>query len=145
MGTFKDLTVYKKAFQNAMDIFRLTKSFPSDEKFSLTDQIRRSSRSVCSNLAEAYRKRQYTAHFSSKISDADMENTETLVWMDFAYECGYINSETKANIEALNSEVGKLLYHMLRYPEKYAVGKNNAEEEEGTYLTEDELRLMNND
>jgi len=82
---YKDLIVYKKAFRMAMEIFRISKSFPAEEKYSLTDQVRRSSRSVCSNLAESYRKRQYKAHFQSKISDADMENSETEVWIDFAY------------------------------------------------------------
>ena len=77
--TFKDLTVYKKAFDLAMNIFKISKSFPKEEKYSLTDQIRRSSRSVCSSIAEAYSKRRYEAHFISKTSDADMENSETQV------------------------------------------------------------------
>jgi len=86
MTNFKDLTVFKKAFSLAMEIYNLTKSFPKDELYSLTSQIRKSSRSVCSNIAEGYRKRQYPAHFVSKISDADMENSETQVWIDFAFE-----------------------------------------------------------
>ena len=73
-----------------MEIFEISKNFPAEEKYSLTDQIRRSSRSVCSNLAEGYRKRQYPAHFISKVSDADMENSETQAWLDFAYKCGYL-------------------------------------------------------
>lgn len=85
--SFRDLTVFKKAFELAMDIFELTKKFPADEKFSLTSQIRRSSRSVCSNVSEAYRKRIYRGHFISKISDADMENSETQVWLDFSLKC----------------------------------------------------------
>ncbi len=79
MGTLKDLQVYKKAFNAAMEIFQISKDFPPEEKYSLTDQIRRSSRSVCVNLAEGYRKRRYPAHFISKLSDADMENSETQV------------------------------------------------------------------
>ena len=79
MSTFRDLKVYQKAFKLAMDIFRLTKSFPDEEKYGLTSQIRRSSRSVCSSIGEAYRKRKYPAHFVSKITDADMENSETQV------------------------------------------------------------------
>jgi len=83
MGTLKDLLVYKKAFALAMEIFEISKTFPSEEKYSLTDQIRRSSRSVCANLAEAYRKRQYKAHFLSKVSDSDMENAEMQTWFSF--------------------------------------------------------------
>ena len=88
---FKDLTVYKKAFELSMEIFQITKKFPTDEKYGLTSQIRRSSRSVCSSIGEGYRKRKYEAHFISKTSDADMENSETSVWVDFAFECGYID------------------------------------------------------
>src|SRR6187402_3428263 len=91
--TFRDLTVYKKAFDLAMEIFHVSKKFPIEEKYSLTDQVRRSSRSVCSSIGEAYRKRQYKAHFVSKSSDADMENTETRVWLDFALSCDYLNKE----------------------------------------------------
>jgi four helix bundle protein len=82
-GSFRDLNVYKKAFAFAMRIFEITKKFPHEEKFELTDQIRRSSRSVCRAIGEGYRKRQYPRHFSAKISDADMENTETQVSLDF--------------------------------------------------------------
>ena len=123
MGTFKDLTVYKKAFSLAMEIFEITKKFPSEEKYSLTDQIRRSSRSVSINLAEGYRKRIYPAHFVAKCSDADMENTETIGWLEFALACKYI---TKDDFEKLNSqaeEVGKLLNHMITNPEKYLPNK----------------------
>jgi four helix bundle protein len=103
MGTFRDLTAYKKAFSLAMEIFQITKKFPDEEKFGLTAQIRRSSRAVCSSIGEGYRKRQYPAHFVSKVSDADMENTETQVWLDFALACNYISDETyKSRIE--NSE-----------------------------------------
>ena len=87
MGTFKDLIVYKKAFALAMEIFEMTKSFPKEEKYSLIDQIRRSSRSVCANLGEGYRKRRYVAHFVAKTTDSDMENTETQVWLDFSLAC----------------------------------------------------------
>ena len=87
MSTVKDLIVYQKGFKNAMNIFHVTKKYPTDEKFRLTSQIRRSSRSVCSNLAEAYRKRRYPAHFIAKISDADMESCETQTWLDFSLAC----------------------------------------------------------
>jgi four helix bundle protein len=90
MGSFRDLIVYRNAFKLAMDVFKLTKSFPPEEKYSLISQIRNSSRSVCSSIAEGYRKRKYPAHFVSKISDADMENSETQVWLDFSLSCKYI-------------------------------------------------------
>ncbi len=81
--------------------------------------MRRSSRSVCSNLAESYRKRQYPAHFLSKLSDADMENSETLVWLDFAINCGYITKERLLELRSKSEEIGKLLAYMIKYPEKY--------------------------
>lgn len=116
---FKETTVYKKAFSLAMEVFEISKTFPQEEKYSLTDQIRRSSRSVCTNLGEAYRKRQYPAHFVSKISDCDAENSETGVWLDFAYTCKYITQEIHSNLISKNEEVGNLLHHMLNNPEKY--------------------------
>lgn len=119
MGTFKDLTAYRKAFDTAMEIFEISKRFPKEEVYSLTDQVRRSSRSVCVNLGEGYRKRLYPKHFVSKVSDADMENSETSIWLDFALACKYLDEETHTRLQTLNEEVGKLLGHMLKYPEKY--------------------------
>lgn len=116
---FKELTVYKKSFELAMKIFELSKAFPKEETYSLTDQIRRSSRSVSTSIAEAYRKRLYPAHFISKTSDADMENSETQVWLDFAEECKYISKDTRKALEKESAEIGKLLNHMISYPEKY--------------------------
>lgn len=121
--TFRDLTVYKKAFDLAMEIFQVSKKFPAEEKYSLIDQIRRSSRAVCSCIGEAYRKRQYKAHFVSKSSDADMENTETRVWLDFALACEYLNKELWQNFDDKAIEVGKLLNHMIENPEKYTRAK----------------------
>ena len=117
--SFRDLTVYKKAFDLAMEIFELSKSFPKDEKYSLIDQIRRSSRSVCSCIAEAYRKRRYEAHFISKTSDSDMENSETQVWLDFAFSCKYIEKSIHQSLMKKSEEVGRLLNHMIEFPEKY--------------------------
>ncbi|WBL26225.1 four helix bundle protein [Zunongwangia sp. HGR-M22] len=91
---FKSLKVYQKAFSLAMRIFEESKSFPSEEKFSLTDQIRRSSRSVCANIAEAYRKRKYPKHFVSKLTDCDAENAETQTWIEFAYSCDYLSEDS---------------------------------------------------
>lgn len=116
---FRNLTAYKKAFALAMDIFRKTKDFPKEEQYSLTSQIRRSSRSVCSCIGEGYRKRLYPAHFVSKITDADMENTETQVWFDFALESGYITKQEYDDYNKRSEEVGRLLNHMIENPEKY--------------------------
>lgn len=91
--THKDLDVYKLAFETAITIYKLTKEFPKEELYSLTDQIRRSSRSVCANIAEAFRKRKYEKHFVSKLSDAEAEAAETQVWFEFAIEHAYISKE----------------------------------------------------
>ena len=118
---FKSLRAYENAFELAMKIFEISKKFPSEETNSLTDQIRRSSRSVCSNIAEAYRKRKYPNHFRSKLTDCDSENAETQSWLHFANECGYI---TKMEFEELNKkseEVGKLLNYMINNPGKFGV------------------------
>jgi four helix bundle protein len=119
MGKVKDLTVYKKAFALAMEIYQISKSFPVEERYSLTDQIRRSSRSVCVNLAEGYRKRMYPAHFVSKCSDADMENSETITWLEFAHACNYIADVEFSNLCLQTEEIGKLLNHMINNPDKY--------------------------
>lgn len=116
---FRGLTVYKKAFELAMDIYEITKEFPAIEKFELTDQIRRSSRAVCRAIGEGYRKRQYPKHFSSKMSDSDMENTETQVSLDFAFECKYISQDQYDTLIEKSEEVGRLLNHMVENPEKY--------------------------
>jgi four helix bundle protein len=116
---FRELTAYKKAFELAMEIFAITKEFPREEKYELIDQIRRSSRAVCRAIGEGYRKRQYPKHFSSKMSDSDMENTETQVSLDFAFECKYISKEKYNKLLENSEEVGRLLNHMIEYPEKY--------------------------
>ncbi|WP_293788673.1 four helix bundle protein [uncultured Pedobacter sp.] len=121
MGDFSDLLVYKKSFELAMAIFELSKSFPKDEMYSLTDQIRRSSRSTNICLIEAYRKRRYKAHFISKLSDSDMENSETKGWLKFAFECKYITQEQYEKLTIQSDEVGRLLNHMINNPDKYGV------------------------
>ncbi len=113
------MTAYKKAFDLAMDIFEVSKRFPIEEKYDLTSQIRRSSRSVCANIGEAYRKRQYPVHFSNKASTGDSENTETMVWLDVALACSYIGSDEWNRLEAKAEEVGKLVGHMVEHPEEY--------------------------
>ena len=119
MGPFRDLIVYKKAFQLSMEIFEMTKSFPKEEKYSLIDQIRRSSRSVCSCLAEGYRKRRYVAHFVSKTTDSDMENSETQVWLDFSLACQYTNEETYKDKMGKSEEIGRLLQDIIINRGKY--------------------------
>jgi four helix bundle protein len=117
--SYKDLTAYKKAFELAMLIFNISKKFPKEEKYSLTDQIRRSSRSVAVCIAEAYRKRNYTAYFISKSSDSDMENSETQVWLQFSLACEYINENEFKELTEKSEEVGRLVNHMIINPEKY--------------------------
>ena len=116
---FKSTKVYQKAFDLSMEIFEISKAFPKDERYALIDQIRRSSRSVCANIAEGFRKKQYPAHFVAKISDADMENSETLVWLDFSLSCRYISSDSHIQLVNKNNEIGKMLYHMIHNPDKY--------------------------
>ena len=115
----RDLKVYQLAYKLAMDIFNTSKSFSKEEKYSLTDQIRRSSRSVAANIAEGFRKRQYPKMFVSKLADADGEATETQVWLDFARDCGYMPPELHAELVKGYEEVGKMLGTMLSMPEKF--------------------------
>jgi len=116
---FKELIVYKKAFSLAMEVYEVSKNFPEMEKYSLTDQIRRSSRSVCANIAEAYRKRLYIKNFISKITDSDAENSETTVWLDFAMECNYLSKENHIEMLQESAEIGRLLNFMIQNPEKF--------------------------
>ena len=118
---FRDLTVYQKSFEQARIIFEITQKFPKEEKYSLTDQIRRSSRSVCANFSEAYRKRIYYNHFLLKITDCLGENSETLVWLDFSLSCGYIDKDLYSQLFLLNNEVGKMLSYIFNNPEKFGV------------------------
>jgi four helix bundle protein len=119
MSSFKDLLVYKQAFSLSMEIFEISKGFPKEEKYSLTDQVRRSSRSVCANIGEAYRKKRYPAHFISKLIDSDAENSEIQVWIDFAFACKYIDQNTYISFTKRSEEIGRLIKHMIANPEKY--------------------------
>jgi four helix bundle protein len=119
MGTYRDLLVFKKSYSLAMDIFEASKSFPSEEKYSLTDQVRRCSRSVCVNFGEAYRRTKYPAHFVSKLTDCDAESTETEIWLKFAFDCKYLTQEKYLDLSERSSEVGRMLGHMINNPEKY--------------------------
>ncbi len=118
-----DLQVYQKAFEAAMQIFELSKSFPKEETYSLTDQVRRSSRSVCSNLAEGWRKRRYEAMFISKLADAEGEAAETQVWLEFAARCKYMAGEEAAPLYATYREIIGTLVNMINHPESWILCK----------------------
>lgn len=117
---FRGLRVYQLAFRLAMEIFEASKRFPPEEKYSLTDQIRRASRSVPTNIAEGYRRKQYPKMFASKMSDADGEATETLVWIDFSYACRYISVELQKRWSSGYEEVGRMLGGMIAHPERFS-------------------------
>ena len=119
--SFKTLLAYQKGFELAMEIFHMTKNFPKSEMFGLTSQMVRSSRSVCSNIAEGYRKRQYEKHFKSKLSDADSENSETQLWLDFALACDYISEKKKNELQYKSEEIGKLINYMMKHPDKFGL------------------------
>ena len=118
--THKDLDVYNLSFTSAMDIFEVSKSFPKEERYSLTDQIRRSSRSVAANLSEAFRKRRYPKNFVSKLSDCEAEAAESQVWLDFALKCNYISEPVHAELfKKYDWIIGKIV-NMIKYPEKWS-------------------------
>jgi four helix bundle protein len=121
--THQDLEVYRKAFDSAMRIFEMSRSFPREERYSLTDQIRRSSRSVCANLAEAWRKRRYERAFISKLSDSESEAAETQVWLEFAVKCGYAErDEAAALYQAYDGIIGTIV-GMITHPETWVIGR----------------------
>ena len=115
----RDLKVFQLAYKLAMKIFHESKSFPKEERFSLTDQMRRSSRSVAANIAEGFRKRQYPKMFVSKLADSDGEAAETQVWLDFARDCGYMPVQRRDELTRGYEEVGKMLSTMMSMPEKF--------------------------
>ena len=117
----RDLKVYQLSYRLAMEVFRLSRTFPEDERYSLTSQIRRSSRSVAANIAEGYRKRQYPNMFVSKMADCDAEATETLVWLDFARDCGYPSPENHKTLTDGYEEVGRMLNGMIARPSSFAL------------------------
>ncbi|MBT7394345.1 MAG: four helix bundle protein [Prolixibacteraceae bacterium] len=116
----RDLDVYKLAFESAVKIFTLSKSFPKEETYSLTDQIRRSSRSVCANIAEAFRKRKYPKHFVSKLSDSEAEAAEAQVWLDFALEFEYISKEQFEGLDQQYERIIGKLVNMASQPKKWS-------------------------
>lgn len=112
--SYKELDVYHRAMDAAMEIFQITKAFPAEEKYSLVDQIRRSSRSVCSNIAEAWRKRRYKAALINKLSDSEMEAAETQVWLEFSFRCNYIS---ESDAERLDGEYDHIMAQIVRMVE----------------------------
>jgi four helix bundle protein len=116
----RDLKVFQLAYSLAMHIFKESKTFPHEERYSLTSQIRRSSRSVAANIAEGFRKRQYPNMFVSKLADSDAEATETQVWLDFARDCTYSTTEHHDELIAGYEEVGRMLNAMIEHPERFA-------------------------
>jgi four helix bundle protein len=121
--THRDLEVYQKAFDAAMQIFEVSKQFPKEETYSLTDQMRRSSRSVCSNLAEAWRKRRYEGAFISKLSDCEGEAAETQVWLEFAVKCKYMKRDEAAMLYKIYDEVIGTFVGMINHPETWVIRK----------------------
>lgn len=117
----KELEVYQKAYRLAMEVFIVSKSFPAEARFALTSQIRRSSRSVAMNLREAWAKRHYEAHFISKLTDCDGENSETDTSLDFALDCNYITMAKHTELTALNREIGRMLGSIINNPQKFLI------------------------
>ena len=127
INSAKELSVYQKAYELAMRVFQFSNHFPPEERFALTSQIRRSSRSVCLNLREAWAKRRYEAHFISKLTDCDGENGETNSSLDFARDCGYITADQHRELILINSEVGKMLGGMINNPAPFLVSARSSD------------------
>lgn len=119
--SYKELRVYRSAMEAAMRIYELTKSFPAEERYSLTDQIRRASRSVCANLGEGWRKRRYPAHFVSKLSDSESEAEETRVWLEFSWKCGYMSRERAEEIDRQYDQIIGQLVRMIQRPHEWTI------------------------
>jgi len=121
INTYKELRVFQNAMEAAMKIFEVTKAFPAEERYSMVDQMRRSSRSVCANLAEAWRKRRYKAAFIAKLSDAESEACETQVWIEFAQRCGYLNDETSHDLDSTYDQIMGQIVTMIRESDKWLI------------------------
>src|SRR5215469_14230587 len=138
--SFQDLTVYKKSFASAKRVFLLSKDFPMEERFSLTDQIRRSSRSIGAHIAEAWAKRRYERHFVSKLADADAEQMETQYWIDVASDCGYLSAENAQELLADSIDTGRLLHEMIDKAALFC-SASRAEEQSPVYRPKPDLEL----
>ncbi len=126
LTTYRDLRVYGNAMEACMKVFELSKSFPADERFSLTDQLRRSSRSVCANLAEAWRSRRYPAAFVSKLTECTGEASESQVWLEIARRCGYLSPEQAGELSEMYEHVAAQLVTMIQAPDKWSIPKTPA-------------------
>lgn len=132
---FDDLRIYRASFDAAMQIFEYTKNWPPEERYALTDQIRRAARSVSANIAEAWRKRRYTKHFIAKLSDADAEAAEVRCWLDFAEACGYLSNERAESLKQTYNRIAGGLVRMMHQPEKWC-GPSLLKEPDAPYTTE---------
>jgi four helix bundle protein len=119
--SYKELRVYQNAMDATMAVFRLTKTFPPEERYSMVDQMRRSSRAVCANIAEAWRKRRYPAHFISKLSDAEGEAEESRVWLELAQRCGYLDESTVRDLDAVYDVILGQLVRMISQPKSWTL------------------------
>ena len=125
IANYKELRVYQAAMKAAMRIFEITKLFPIEERYSLTDQMRRASRSVCANIGEAWRKRRYPAHFVSKLSDSETEAEETRVWLEFSWRCGYMSQIEASELDSEYDKIIGQLVRMIDRPDQWLVGQVN--------------------
>ena len=121
INSYKELRVFQNAMDAAMKTFEVTKGFPAEERYSMVDQMRRSSRSVCANLAEAWRKRRYKAAFIAKLSDAESEACETQVWIEFARRCAYLNNETTHDLDSAYDQIIGQIVTMIRESDKWLI------------------------
>ena len=121
ISSYKELRVYQAAMDAAMKIFQISKRFPPEERYSLTDQIRRASRSVCSNIGESWRKRRYRAAFISKLSDSETEAEETRVWLEFSLRCGYISKSEADDLDSRYDHIIAQLVLMIDRPEQWLI------------------------
>ena len=136
---FRELRVYREAFDAAMRIFECSKTWPKEERYSMTDQIRRSSRSVCEQVAEAWRKRRYIAHFKSKLTDADSESAETQSWLEFALRCGYISQEAFDELDRVYEKISGGLVNMMAHADQWCISIDHVKEEGFEYGLLEEL------
>ena len=144
-GSFRDLIVYQKSRELQREIFKLTKSFPKEETYSLTDQIRRSSRSVGANIAESWAKRRYEKYFISKLTDSDGEQMEAQHWIETALECGYIDKKTSTNLIENCLEIGRMLSGMMAKAEMFCGEPAHTVHEEATvYFTQSDQEDIDN-
>jgi four helix bundle protein len=126
ISSYKELRAYQAAMEAAMRIFELTKRFPPEERYSLTDQIRRASRSVCTNIGEAWRKRRYSAYFVSKLSECESEAEETRVWLEFCWRCGYMSQSEASDLDIEYDRIIGQLVRMIDRPDQWSINSRKS-------------------